>query len=153
LYGKRIAVGAHFLAAGYRERAEEVLDLCPQWLRHWEWRYLKRLCQPEFITLRGHTDLVLCVAISRDGTLASGGRDGMVKLWDLSTGKVLRTWKNQNWIACLAFSPDGRRLAWACEDLDVRVWDVRRRRELYRFSGAGTTVAFSPDGKHIATGG
>ena len=39
-------------------------------------------------TLKGHTSLVLSVAYSPDGkTLASGGGDQTIKLWDVATGK------------------------------------------------------------------
>jgi len=43
-------------------------------------------------TLTGHSQHVLSVAISPDGqTLASGGGDNTVKLWEVSTGKLLQT--------------------------------------------------------------
>jgi len=38
-------------------------------------------------TLRGHTDVVLSVAISRDGKrIVSGSVDGLVRIWDAATG-------------------------------------------------------------------
>ena len=45
----------------------------------------------EVALLRGHTDWVLSVAFSPDGgTLASGGRDGTVRLWDPVTSEQMR---------------------------------------------------------------
>ena len=43
-------------------------------------------------TLSGHTGAVWGVAFTADGKqLVSGGEDGTMKLWDLTTGEVLRT--------------------------------------------------------------
>jgi WD40 repeat protein len=42
--------------------------------------------------LRGHSDPVLALTLSRDGrTLASGSYDHNVKLWDVKTGNEIRT--------------------------------------------------------------
>jgi hypothetical protein len=57
----------------------------------------------------GHTDKVLCVALSRDGRRAlSGGVEGVVRLWDAETGQELKRYDNNGVeIRCLAFAPDG----------------------------------------------
>jgi WD40 repeat protein len=61
--------------------------------------------------LRGHHDYLFVVAYSPDGrTLASGGRDGMLKLWHLPTERELGTileLSKETQFACLAFSADG----------------------------------------------
>ena len=50
---------------------------------------------PPLATLRGHLDEVETVAFSGDGKLlASGGKDGVVKLWDVHTRKELATLTN-----------------------------------------------------------
>lgn len=43
------------------------------------------------ITLRGHTDWVLCFAVRADGTLASGSSDCTVRVWDLHDGACVQT--------------------------------------------------------------
>jgi WD40 repeat protein len=117
--------------------------------------------------LKGHSQWVACVAYSRDGRLASGGEDGTVKLWGPDKDQPECTLggdeKDAKGIAGVAFSPDGGQVAAVTWDDLVRVWDVKTRRETQRFQGSGRWrrqdwiildgqhVAFSPDGRRLAT--
>jgi WD40 repeat protein len=69
---------------------------------------------------------VRAVAFSYDGnTLACGGRDGCVALWDTELAVARQTWRaHGRRIRTLAFSQDGSRLATAGEDRLIRVWDI-----------------------------
>jgi WD40 repeat protein len=49
----------------------------------------------------------------------------------------------------VAFSPDGKTLAWAEEQAGIALWDVERRRPMGHF-GEGEAVAFSPNGALLA---
>src|SRR5579875_2813879 len=43
------------------------------------------------LALEGHSDVVVCVAVATDGRrVLSGGNDGTIRLWDLSSGKQIR---------------------------------------------------------------
>jgi WD40 repeat protein len=114
----------------------------------------------ELFSLTGHKGPVRSVAYSPDGQhLASASDDGMAKLWDARSGKLLRTIADRDStisaVCAIAFSPDGRRLAGAIqEDATVRIWDTATGRQLHRLQGHTanvTRVTFSPDGHRLAT--
>jgi WD40 repeat protein len=74
---------------------------------------------------------ILTVALAPDGvTLASGGLDARVTLWDLETGLEKTTFLGHTGaVTSLAFTQDGRMLASASQDHTLKVWDVATGRE------------------------
>jgi WD40 repeat protein len=104
------------------------------------------------------------LAISPDGTrLASCASDGAakeVRLWELSTGKMLERWRDVTGIRLVQLSPDGKRLATAGQDLVVRVWQLGAKRtesgtppvlELRGHAAPVDQLVFHPDGTRLYT--
>jgi WD40 repeat protein len=118
--------------------------------------------------LRGHAAHVYGLAFSLDGRrLASCDGDGEVLTWDADATPEAITLPTGGYCTRVAFSPDGRFLAWANDapvggDLkpkgpgEVRLADAVTAKELQRFAahqGNSLALAFSPDGQWLASVG
>ncbi len=69
------------------------------------------------------TDKVRAADFSPDGTLIAVSSGRRVKLLEATTGKVLRRFPEQpKKVTAVVFSPDGRSLAWGCNDATIQVW-------------------------------
>jgi WD40 repeat protein len=101
---------------------------------------------------------VYSLAFSPDGsTLFTGGLLGAVRLWEPSTGKLLRQRDSKSrWISRLALTRDGRTLVTAGHvDGSLRLCEVATGHERAHFQWPGGSVrarAISRDGRQIASG-
>ncbi len=107
---------------------------------------------------RGHPGPVNGVSFTRDGKLlVSGGHDGSVHTWDVSTGAQQQTF-HEGTVAVgdVPIAPDGKRVAAAGADSNVLILNLvtgKRERVLSGHKSSPWTLSFSPDGKRLASGG
>jgi WD40 repeat protein len=112
------------------------------------------------------------VAYSRDGTLLAATAYRWVGVWDVATGRCFHRWpvaptrspQEGALAVCVAFSPDGQRLAVGSATADagpepgavqgsLQLWDVATGQSALSLEGAAAdvySVAFSPDGRWLA---
>ena len=105
-------------------------------------------------TLEGHTAWLRSVAFSPDGkTLASGGEDRTVKLWDVATKQDISTLPHGSRVNSVAFSRDGNP-CFRVSRCYSKLWDVTTGANFATLSHASdNSVAFSRDGRTLASGG
>jgi WD40 repeat protein len=110
-------------------------------------------------TYRDHRYPVSCLAFSQDGGwLVSGSVDGSVKAWDTTRQQGPKPFYMPPEQACaaLAFAPSAgsgegcERLA-SAHALEVRIWELSGLKPEPVTVPSGLCVAYSPDGKDIAT--
>ncbi len=134
--------------------------------------------KPEAVLQVGHRRVVRSMAFSSDGRwLASGAKDNTIKIWDVASGRLLRTlYGHGSPVNALSASPDGKLLAsgsgkaydiryaklffeggqigGVSEDTTVRIWDVATGRQLHVLKGhtlSVMAVAFSSDGHTVTS--
>jgi WD40 repeat protein len=130
-----------------------------------------RESEPKLLATQSFAGWVKCVRFDPQGryiAACSTQRNNHVGVWDAKMLDRLPGFEgHQNGITCISFSPDGTRIASASgqhdengdymnnlPDRSVRVWEVATGQEILRFEGhenCVTGVAFSPDGKHLAS--
>ncbi|HEY0538909.1 MAG TPA: protein kinase [Actinoallomurus sp.] len=109
-------------------------------------------------TLPAGSAEVFSVAFSPDGrTIATGGQDHAVRLWNVTTRRLAGTLAgHRRAVSAAAFSPDGRTLATGADDGMVIIWSAAGRRKIAKLDTHGRGVGaltFSPDGTILATAG
>ncbi len=107
------------------------------------------------LLLRGHTDLINCLAYSPDSaTLASASHDGTVRLWGLATRRTRHRLKleRKNWAQRVIFSPDGKTLVTGGWNGKVCLWAAgsgKRLAQMDWYFRYVNSLAFTPEGGRL----
>jgi len=91
----------------------------------------------ETVIQLGHSSLVTSVAFSPDGKYAlSGSDDKTLKLWEISSGREIRSFKgHSDDVESVAFSPDGKYALSGSGDSTLKLWEISSGREIRSFKG------------------
>jgi len=111
----------------------------------------------ETILQQGHELAVIAVATSPDSNyVATGSRDKSAKLWELSSGREVRSFLGHDFsVTALGFTGDGKTLITGSNDKTVKIWDVNTGEELatvtvnYRV----TSIDIDPSSRYAFVGG
>ena len=109
----------------------------------------------QLVPQQGHTDFTYVVAASSDGRfIVSGSSDGSIKVWDASTGILLRSFPAFEKVTSLALTPDGSVLVSGDELGTAIAWDLSTGHRLRLFKGHAKAVslAIMDEGKTLVTG-
>ncbi len=106
------------------------LNRLPQYLRYYCMNnaYHKKIAQSYDIVLTSHTDNITCVDVHEaTHRAATGNCDKTLHIWDLTTGKCLRTLNHHHPVNCITFNDNGSRFATAANFEDessfIGIWD------------------------------
>lgn len=137
-----VAFGPTLMATGDRDGQVKVWDLQGRLVR----------------TIPAHKERVTSVAFRRDGRqIASASWDDTARLFDVSSGVMLREFPHQEAVFRVAFSPDDSRLVTTSQDGIAQIWDAdtdaRKPVSLVGHAFVPQGVSFSPDGTLVASAG
>lgn len=119
---------------------------------------LAEVVAPEIAPQVGHPHWVTSVVVTPDGrNILSGSMIGFVKLWDMNSGAVVRSFQGQQaWSSSIAISPEGKYVVGGSIDGTIALWD-RVTGTLVRsydgHVGSVNSVKVTPDSKHIVSAG
>jgi len=94
-------------------------------------------------------------ALSPDGTrVATVSYDKQLRIWDVATARVLRSFLHPDTIDAVAFSPDGSIVLTGDGNSNIRAFDVATGRPVWTFKGVADveivwSMKFSPDGTKL----
>ena len=106
--------------------------------------------------IEAHANTINTLTFTPDGrTLVSGSRDRSIKLWRSGTGELLNTLEGAGNVNAIAVHSSGALFASGSQE-GIRLWDMETGEIINPFTGYSDWVealAFSPDGRMLASGG
>jgi WD40 repeat protein len=143
------SAGMDLVLAQSRERNGKIEA---PWIRR-IWRSSEKLGQKP-----GGTRTPILAVAPGDRMCVSGEADGVLRLWDLTTGRCLNTLGNHNEaVTALAFTPDGKRLLSASSNGELFLCTVEKGERVriydYAIDLGVTIIRFTPDGRYALYSG
>jgi WD40 repeat protein/serine/threonine protein kinase len=113
------------------------------------------------LTFADHHNEIWSLAVSPDGRkVVSAGWNTPAKVWDAHTGQLNGELGVRDIVFCVAWQPDGQRIASAGAEsglFSVKVWDAESKQEIFTIRDPDGheffAVCYSPDGQYLVTGG
>jgi WD40 repeat protein len=111
----------------------------------------------ELILPIGHIDKINSIAFSNDNKyILSGSSDRTAKIWEVKTGKELKTFSgHSDKITSVCFSPDNRSIFTASSDKTIKQWNYSSGEVIKTFNGHTSginSIAISNDKKFLVSG-
>ena len=115
------------------------------------------MSNPELVFNSAHSGSINSISYSPDGAyLASSSDDKTIKLWEVETGRLLRTLTGHtDDVYSVAYSPDEKYVASSSSDETIKIWEVATGNCIKTLTGHTSyvrSVSYSPDGKYLASG-
>ncbi len=142
------------------------LAAAPQEHRNWEWDYLNGMVEINDRVIQAHDDMIVSFAQSPDGSRwATGGSNGVLRVWDSQTGKMVREILHSSSsrfrsdaprpaVTALAFRNGVSQIVSGTSDGAIRIWNSENGQMELQLAGHQTmitTISVSPNGTIAST--
>jgi WD40 repeat protein/serine/threonine protein kinase len=155
-YASTVALAHQSVSHGNIPRADDLLAVCPEHLRDWEWHYTKAASHQDILSIETAADGVSSFAASPNGSLlVVVGQPNSMRLVETSTGKIRATLETTNTQKIVAFLPDGSGFICAGANASILRCDINGKIQAGISSDLQKTacsIAISPDGALAAIG-
>ena len=143
----------------YREAYHTFLELneAPKIAEVALWEHSEQYVRPLLTTVRNGAWFYSLAIAPDNRTAVLAGQESTMAVWDIVTGRELRTLRGHNGlVTCVALSPDGQKALSGSNDKTLKNWDLTSGQELRTLLGHASRVncvALSPDGLTAVSGG